>query len=111
MAEGARIDRESFAIIAAASPDRPNSRRYGRSSSRHSRTCAWLLRPLRRMVTTWWCDGMLEVLTAAVALESKPPGRRLSFRGMTWFGVKAGRIVEVWDAWNQGVWWNLCERR
>ena len=45
---------------------------------------------------------MLEVLTAAVALESKPQGRRLSFRGMTWFGVKAGRIVEGWDAWNQG---------
>ena len=24
------------------------------------------------------------------------------FRGMTWFVIRAGRLVEGWDAWNQG---------
>lgn len=29
-------------------------------------------------------------------------GMPIAFRGMTWFVMKAGRLVEGWDAWNQG---------
>jgi len=29
-------------------------------------------------------------------------GTPVAFRGMTWFVMKAGRVVEGWDSWNQG---------
>lgn len=37
------------------------------------------------------------------ALGLVPTGRRLSFRGMTWMIVRDGKIVQGWDAWNQGA--------
>jgi predicted ester cyclase len=30
-------------------------------------------------------------------------GMPVSFRGMTWFVMKAGQLVEGWDAWNLGA--------
>ena len=28
---------------------------------------------------------------------------QVTFRGMTWFVIKQGKLVEGWDAWNQGA--------
>ncbi|MEO5713917.1 MAG: ester cyclase [Luteolibacter sp.] len=30
-----------------------------------------------------------------------PTGKSVSFRGMTWFRIKDGKIVEGWDSWDQ----------
>jgi steroid delta-isomerase-like uncharacterized protein len=32
-----------------------------------------------------------------------PTSRRVTFRGMTWLTFHDGRVVEGWDAWNQGA--------
>ena len=31
-----------------------------------------------------------------------PTNRRVSFRGMTWFEIRDGKIVRGWDSWNVG---------
>ena len=36
------------------------------------------------------------------ALGLKPTNMPVRFRGMTWLVIRKGRIVEGWDAWNQG---------
>jgi predicted ester cyclase len=30
-------------------------------------------------------------------------GARVAFRGMSWFVIRAGQLIEGWDAWNQGA--------
>jgi len=32
-----------------------------------------------------------------------PTGRRVIFRGMTWFHIIDGKITEGWDCWNQAA--------
>lgn len=48
------------------------------------------------------------VLWNATAIHSghgmglAPTGKAVSFRGITWFHVIDGRIIEGWDCWNHG---------
>jgi steroid delta-isomerase-like uncharacterized protein len=37
------------------------------------------------------------------AMDLKPSQRAVSFRGMTWMVFRDGRMIEGWDAWNQGA--------
>ena len=37
------------------------------------------------------------------AMDLKPSQRAVSFRGMTWMLFRDGRMIEGWDAWNQGA--------
>lgn len=30
-------------------------------------------------------------------------GKDLCFRGLTWFRIRDGKILEAWDGWNQGA--------
>jgi predicted ester cyclase len=34
-------------------------------------------------------------------LGLQPTGKQVRIRGMTWFRIEEGKIVEGWDAWNQ----------
>ena len=38
---------------------------------------------------------------AGAGLGLQPTGRQVRMRGMTWFRIEDGKIVEGWDAWNQ----------
>jgi steroid delta-isomerase-like uncharacterized protein len=52
-----------------------------------------------RVAVRWTAAGT----HTGTALGLVATGRPVSFRGMTWLIIRDGKIVEGWDAWNQGA--------
>jgi steroid delta-isomerase-like uncharacterized protein len=51
------------------------------------------------VVVRWTAAGT----HTGAALGLSPTGRAVSFRGITWMIFRDGKMVEGWDAWNQGA--------
>ena len=50
-----------------------------------------------QVVVRWRATGT----HTGAAMGLSATGKRVSFRGVTWLGVRDGKLTECWDSWNQ----------